>query len=186
LEAIHKLENPENLPHPGPFGELGAYQFRASTWRMHTSMPFSQAVVRWRSDLVAVEHYEWIRRGLERARMKVTPYNIALAWNCGLGATVSGKAPRVAHNYAQRASNLAAMYRRTAAQTLAGTTSATKPQQVAATTATDTPPLLPVPASPILPAKPATPTANPRFVVSTDDPPLAVYLGGPRFLVSLH
>lgn len=110
LEAIHKLENPRNSPKPGRHGELGAYQFRSMTWRMHTKVPFQQAIDRGTSDAVAIKHYEWIKRGLEAARMPATPYNIALAWNGGLGAVISGKSPRVAHDYAQRATNLAASY----------------------------------------------------------------------------
>src|SRR5688572_3942865 len=58
LEAIHKLENPLNSPKPGKHGELGAYQFRSSTWRMHTSVPFQHAVDKGTSDAVAVKHYE--------------------------------------------------------------------------------------------------------------------------------
>lgn len=108
LEAIHKLENPRNLTRPGRHGELGAYQFKASTWRMHTNIPFSRAIERPVSDLVAVKHYEWLRRGLEAGGVEATPYNIALAWNCGLSAVLSGRAPRVSHDYAQRAVNLAA------------------------------------------------------------------------------
>lgn len=108
LEAIHKLENPRNLLRPGPRGELGAYQFRVGTWRMHTDLPFERALDRSLSDLVAVRHYEWIKRGLENARMPVTSYNVALAWNGGLTAAISGKSPRRAHDYAQRAANLAA------------------------------------------------------------------------------
>ncbi len=107
LEAIHSLENPRNLSRPGPHGELGAYQFRITTWKMHTSLPFSQALDRRFSDLVAVEHYEYLRRGLEAARVPATPYNIALAWNGGLTGAVNGTAPRAARNYAERASNLA-------------------------------------------------------------------------------
>jgi hypothetical protein len=110
LEAIHKLENPRNSPKPGRHGELGAYQFRSSTWRMHTAVPFQRAINRETSDIVAVKHYEWIKRGLEAARVPATPYNIALAWNGGLGAVISGRSPRVAHDYAQRAANLAAAY----------------------------------------------------------------------------
>lgn len=109
LEAIHHLENPRNLTRPGPFGELGAYQFRVTTWRMHTSIPFSQALDRRTSDIIAVQHYEWLKEKLEAAGKPATPYNIALAWNGGVNAAISGKAPRVAHNYAQRAANLAAV-----------------------------------------------------------------------------
>ena len=107
LEAIHKLENPYNLTKPGPRGELGAYQFRSTTWQMHTNVPFRQALDRTTSDLIAVKHYEWLKRGLENARIPATTYNIALAWNGGLSAVIRGKSPRVAHNYAQRAVNLA-------------------------------------------------------------------------------
>lgn len=110
LEAIHKLENPQNSPKPGRFGELGAYQFRSSTWRMHTSIPFQQAIHRETSDNVAVMHYEWIKKSLEAARKPATPYNIALAWNGGVSAAISGRAPRAARDYAQRAANLAASY----------------------------------------------------------------------------
>ena len=108
LEAIRHLENPRNLTRPGPCGELGAYQFRPETWRMHTTIPFAEAIDREKSDRLAVTHYEWIKRGLEQARVPATPYNIALAWNGGLAAAVKGRAPRAAHRYAERAANLAA------------------------------------------------------------------------------
>ena len=110
LEAIHKLENPRNLSKPGRHGELGAYQFRVSTWRMHTSTPFQRALDRETSDAIAVKHYEWLKRGLEGARVPASPYNIALAWNGGLAAVISGRSPRIAHDYAQRAANLAAAF----------------------------------------------------------------------------
>jgi hypothetical protein len=107
LAAIHNLENPRNVTRPGPRGELGAYQFRAATWRMHTTLPFEQALDRETSDSVAVKHYDWLKRGLESARVPATRYNIALAWNGGLAAVIKGRAPSAAHNYAQRAVNLA-------------------------------------------------------------------------------
>jgi hypothetical protein len=58
LEAIHQLENPSNSEQPGALGELGAYQFREDTWKMHTTAPFSRALDRRSSDAVAVKHYE--------------------------------------------------------------------------------------------------------------------------------
>jgi len=114
LEAIHHLENPRNLARPGSKGELGAYQFRASTWRMHTTVPFARAIKRSESDIVAVRHYEWLRAGLQRAGVEPTPYMIALAWNGGLSAAVKGRAPAVAHDYARRAQNLAGEIRSSA------------------------------------------------------------------------
>src|SRR5437763_14849952 len=76
LEAIHYVENPHNVTTPGRFGELGAYQFREATWRMHTGEPFSRALNRKASDTVAVKHYEWLKRKLEQAGVSPTPYNI--------------------------------------------------------------------------------------------------------------
>ena len=119
LEAIHNLENPHNVSRPGPYGELGAYQFRITTWRMHTSLPFSRALDRRYSDLIAVEHYEYLKRQLEAARVPATPYNIALAWNGGLTGAISGRAPRAARDYAQRAANLAATFERPQPQLVA-------------------------------------------------------------------
>lgn len=77
---------------------------------MHTTVPFQRALDRGTSDIIAVKHYEWLRRGLEAARVPATPYNIALAWNGGLGAVISGRSPLIAHDYAQRAANLAAAF----------------------------------------------------------------------------
>jgi len=110
LEAIHQLENPRDSSRPGPFGELGAYQVRATTWQMHTKTPFSRALDRRTSDDIAVRHYEWLKAGLEQAGVPATPYFIGLAWNGGLDGAVRGRAPRAAHDYAQRVANLAAVF----------------------------------------------------------------------------
>ncbi len=114
LEAIHQLENPTDRTTPGRYGELGAYQFREMTWRMHTSAPFRRALDRSASDDVAVRHYEWIKQGLEQAGIKPTSYRIALAWNGGLDAAVRDSAPRAAYAYAERAANLASQLDRSA------------------------------------------------------------------------
>ena len=107
LEAIHWVENPYNLRTPGPCGELGAYQFRPETWRMHTRLPFREALDRSRSDEVAVLHYDWLKAALERKGLEASVYNIALAWNAGLGAVISGRAPAVSRDYAARVENIA-------------------------------------------------------------------------------
>ena len=107
LEAIHQVENPRDLAKAGPAGELGAYQFRRETWSKYTARPFRDALIRVCSDQVAVAHYEWLREGLKRNGLEVSPYNIALAWNAGLGAVVKGRVPRAARSYAERVNNLA-------------------------------------------------------------------------------
>ncbi len=112
LEAIHRIENPFDSPRPGRCGELGPYQFRESTWRMHTTVPFVQAVERRLADEVAIRHYEWLKRRLECNGLPATPYNIALAWNAGVNAVLRGRVPASTQGYAERATNIAAELRR--------------------------------------------------------------------------
>jgi hypothetical protein len=112
LEAIHQIENPHNSMAPGRFGELGAYQFRRETWRMHTRAPFRQALDRLESDRVAVLHYQWICEELSRRGLPVTSYAIALAWNGGIQAVAGDRATAASLDYAERAATLAAQYDR--------------------------------------------------------------------------
>lgn len=112
LRAINWVENPTNHTRIGRFGELGPYQFRPATWRMHTRKPFSLAVQREAADEVAVIHYEWIKANLEKAGVDATPFNIAMAWNCGVSNVVSGHAPEVSYNYAERVVNLVHSFKR--------------------------------------------------------------------------
>lgn len=107
LQAIHLIENPTNSSQPGAHGELGAYQFRASTWRMHTRKPFRSALVRTHADAVALNHYDWICAQLRRQGLPVTTYNIAMTWNAGIGAVSSGRVPRASRQYAERVVNIA-------------------------------------------------------------------------------
>ena len=107
LQSIHSLENPSDTSRPGRHGELGAYQFRSSTWAMHTRRPFRAALERKASDEVAILHYEWLKSRLVHAGLEPSTFNIALAWNAGLTAVIRGRAPAASWNYATRADNLA-------------------------------------------------------------------------------
>ena len=109
LRAINLVENPTNQTHVGRFGELGPYQFRPATWRMHTDMPFHLAVQREAANEVAVKHYEWIKRSLEQAKVHPSAFNIAMAWNCGLETVLRGRAPTASYDYARRVANLMEM-----------------------------------------------------------------------------
>jgi hypothetical protein len=113
LEAIHQLENPSDSETPGSFGELGAYQFREETWKMHTEAPFTRALDRRSSDAVAVKHYDWIKSQLEAKGVAPTPYNVALAWNGGIRAVFDPRPPAMAVDYANRAANIAAVLEKT-------------------------------------------------------------------------
>lgn len=106
LRAIHQVENPTNVTRPGLHGELGSYQFRRGTWKMHTNEPFSRANEPALADEVAAIHYEWIKRGLIRAGLEPSVFNIAMAWNGGLSAVISRRAPASSHRYATRVANL--------------------------------------------------------------------------------
>ena len=111
LRAINWVENPTNQTKVGRFGELGPYQFRPATWRMHTDKPFSLAIVREEADAVAVKHYEWIKHAFEEAGVEVNSFNIALAWNSGVDAVLSGRSPSASYNYAERVTNLVETFR---------------------------------------------------------------------------
>lgn len=106
LQAINMIENPTNSHRPGRHGELGPYQFRRTTWRMHTTRSFQLANSREHADEIAIAHYDWIREGLERNGVPASTYNIAMAWNAGLDAVIDGRAPRASRSYAQRVTNL--------------------------------------------------------------------------------
>ena len=106
LEAIHWLENPRDSAQPGPCGELGAYQFREATWHKYTTVPFARAVERPVSDAVAIRHYEWLKQGLVQHGLAPSAYNIALAWNAGLCATLNGRTSATSRFYATRVANL--------------------------------------------------------------------------------
>lgn len=116
LRAINWVENPTNHTRMGRFGELGPYQFRASTWRMHTRKSFSLATQREAADEVAVIHYEWIKRSLEKAGVDASAFNIAMAWNTGVDNVVNGRAPDVSYDYAERVTNLVQNFKRNAAR----------------------------------------------------------------------
>jgi hypothetical protein len=111
LRAINWVENPTNQTQVGRYGELGPYQFRSATWRMHTNKPFSQAVQKAVADEVAVKHYEWIKRTFERAGVEPSAFNIAMAWNCGVETVLTGRAPSVSYNYAERVNNLVGAFK---------------------------------------------------------------------------
>jgi hypothetical protein len=106
LEAIHQVENPTDTQRVGRWGELGPFQFRPVVWRTYTQKPFSLAVDRTEAQAVAEMHFEWIRRGLERNKVEVTPYFIGLAWNAGLQAALNGRTSANSQHYAQRVANL--------------------------------------------------------------------------------
>jgi len=96
----------------GRFGERGSYQFRRSTWRLHTRASFDLAYNREVANAVAHRHYEWLVKTLGESGVPATPYNIACAWNGGAGAVARGTVSRAAREYGECVSNLTAEFMR--------------------------------------------------------------------------
>lgn len=104
-----RIVETQDKPYPprGKLGERGSYQFRRSTWRMHTSSSFDLAENREVAYTVAKRHYVWIEAQLKANGIESSPYNVALAWNAGVNAVIRGKVPDVAYDYATRVLNIA-------------------------------------------------------------------------------
>jgi hypothetical protein len=108
LRGIRIVETQDQLHPPrGKLGERGPYQFRRSTWRMHTSSSFDLAENRDVANTVAKRHYAWLEAQLKANGIAPSSYNIALAWNAGVNAVIRGSAPAVANDYATRVLNIA-------------------------------------------------------------------------------
>ncbi len=126
LEAIHQVENPNDTMRIGRRGELGPFQFRPAVWHMYTQKPFELAADRAEAQLVAEQHFEWIKKGLERNKLEVTPYHVGLVWNAGLRATLNGRASAQSRYYAERVANLVEYAAKTATTESAATTTIKK------------------------------------------------------------
>ncbi|HVU18212.1 MAG TPA: hypothetical protein VHD32_14915 [Candidatus Didemnitutus sp.] len=130
------------------------------------------AIDRASSDEVAVAHYEWIKRGLIDAGIDANTYNIAMAWNCGLGAVVGGHVPSVSYQYADRVRNLVNTIKQQERDTVASA-----------------PKVVPAPAHPKsnFDLEFDTDHSKPHFVLEDDSqaPLLVVSTESPRFGLSL-
>jgi len=160
LSGIRIVETQDQLHPPrGKLGERGPYQFRRSTWRMHTSSSFELAENREVANTIAKRHYAWIEAQLRANGIDSSPYNVALAWNAGVNAVIRGAAPAVAHDYASRVINVAS----------AILDEAPKPQPALMIATEETPVQPEKPAAPAASPEPV-PAPKPRFLVSTDFP----------------
>lgn len=105
IRTVETQDKPS--PPRGKLGERGSYQFRRSTWRLHTTSSFDLAENREVANTIAKRHYAWIEAQLKANGIDPSPYNVALAWNAGVNAVIRGKVPNVAHDYAARVVNIA-------------------------------------------------------------------------------
>lgn len=90
LHSISSVESGGDISVVGRMGERSQYQFMRSTWAMYSRTPFkSISLLRNQSevDRVARRHVEFIKMTLIERGMKVSIYNIAMAWNGGPNKT---------------------------------------------------------------------------------------------------
>lgn len=179
LRAINWVENPTNHTRMGRFGELGPYQFRAGTWRMHTKKSFQLATQREAADEIAIKHYEWIKQSLERAGVDANPFNIAMAWNSGVNNVLKGSVPSVSYDYAERVTNLVNTFKQNAPRATVAAAPAVEPVPVLR-------PVIGMVHFAVLPDAPrfdiVVPPPAPDPVVYTDREPVA--FSAPRFVVT--
>lgn len=109
LRAIRLVESGDNPGAVGRCGEQGAYQFMRVTWQTHTGLPFSLAHDPATADRIAALHLLWIQKRLTKAGIAATAYNIALAWNAGVGAVISGRFGASSIDYAERVVSLSGL-----------------------------------------------------------------------------
>lgn len=90
----------------GRKGERGPYQLTLAVWRQHTRLPYDLAEHEIYARPVAVAHLTWLRDNLRRRGLAINSYNLALAWNAGLTAAVTGRTKPSHRDYASRVRNL--------------------------------------------------------------------------------
>ena len=189
LRGIRIVETQDQLHPPrGKLGERGPYQFRYSTWRMHTTSSFDLAENREVANTVAKRHYAWIEAQLLANGIEASFYNVALAWNAGVNAVIRGHTPAVAHSYADRVLNIASTV--TEATTTVATVPAEKPKPAwqAPILVVDNTPAKPNPtpapesiSAPAVPSSPVTSVASNAVTEHANTPELRYY-GNPILL----
>lgn len=86
----------------GKAGEIGPYQMLPGTRADRRRDLRRRGILNPTERQLAEEHLEWIRRGLHAAEVDPSPFNLALCWNAGVRATVTGRAPESSYRYAGR------------------------------------------------------------------------------------
>lgn len=100
--ALAQTETPNGVPaQPGTAGETGPWQLTPAV-RRDRGRELRAAGRQVTDRAVATAQVRWLERELARAGVATLPFNLALAWNCGLERTVQGKAPVRSYDFAAR------------------------------------------------------------------------------------
>lgn len=100
--ALAQVETPHGVPDkPGPAGETGRWQLTPAVRRDRGAelRERGEAVT---DEALAIAQVLWLERELAGRGVDPLPFNIALAWNCGLTRTVRGQAPERSYGFATR------------------------------------------------------------------------------------
>lgn len=89
LEAISMVESGNNhWAHNKASGARGAWQIMESTWKQHSTWPFTDAHNPQKAQAVALMHLRWLRKHLEKdpeiGLGNVTNHHLASAWLRGV------------------------------------------------------------------------------------------------------
>lgn len=92
----------ENTPTGhGRLGEQTPLQFHPQTIEQY--MPgFHGELTPAQGRELGRKHLTWLRFELARSGVDPSPFNLALAWNCGLDRTLRGRAPEASFAYARK------------------------------------------------------------------------------------
>ena len=91
----------------GAAGERSAWQFKRTTWRLYTTVPFERASADpFLAHLVARLHLRYLRMCLESVNITPNVFNLAQAWNAGPGPVIKTRAPSSTYDYAKRVNAL--------------------------------------------------------------------------------
>lgn len=106
LWAITQVETPYGTPaHPGPAGETGRYGLTPSV-RLDRGRELRAAGIPVTDENLARAQVEWIRARLIANHSGHTVFDIAVAYNAGVKAKVTGTAPNRSYDYGARVQNL--------------------------------------------------------------------------------
>ena len=86
----------------GKSGEIGPYQMLPGTRADRRRDLRARGVFAPTERELAQEHLDWIRKQLKAAKVAPVPFNLAMCWNAGVRATVTGRAPVASYHYAGR------------------------------------------------------------------------------------
>ena len=113
LRALSEIETGGDHARIGHHGERSAFQMKRMVWKKYTSRPFVEATTN--PELardIALRHMYFLAVELEKMHKPVTAYNLAVAWNGGLGIVARRTPPRDTRDYARRLDNLYREYDR--------------------------------------------------------------------------